>query len=87
MSTSAFEREFLSLAGTMLACKLEIMGGQIPGRKLHRIAGTRDRAILRRNLEFSALGLVDYCGEMWLLCREAKTRPQSAGGQQLSKNG
>jgi hypothetical protein len=74
------EREFLQLAGTMLACTLEVQGGKIPGRKLYRIEGARtDLAILRRNLEFSALGLVDHYQEIRLLCREAFARTNETG--------
>lgn len=78
MSTSAFEREFLKLAGTMLACTLEMQGGEIPGRKLYRSPG-QSREIRRRNLEFSALGLVDHCSEMRLLCQEAVARTHRKG--------
>lgn len=76
---SPFEREFLKLAATMLACTLEMQGGQIPGRKIYREqpptgrhpdSQIKRREVQRRNLEYSALGLVDQCHEMRLLCRE-----------------
>lgn len=78
MSTSAFEREFLKLAGTMLACTLECMGGEIPGRKIYRNAG-ESPDVLRRNLELHSLGLVDHCTEMRLLCQETLRRTNRKG--------
>lgn len=71
MNRLAFEREFLKLAGIAFACIWELMGNQIPGRKLYCIEGA-DPEVLRRNLEFSALGLVDHCQEMRLLCQETR---------------
>lgn len=52
-----FQRRFLSLAGWMLACNWEAMGNRVQGIKWH-------------SLEYSLLGLHDYCCEMRLLCQE-----------------
>jgi len=54
-----FEREFFSLAGTWLACRLEVMGGHV-------------RHIRRGPLEFSLLGMLDYRREMELLIEEVR---------------
>jgi hypothetical protein len=54
-----FEREFFSLAGTWLACRLEVMGGYVT-------------TIQRGPLEHSLLGSHDYQKEMELLIREVR---------------
>ncbi len=54
-----FEQEFFKLAGTVLACHLRAMGG------VALISG-----VPAGDLAFSLLGIVDYCGEMRLLCQE-----------------
>ncbi len=56
-----FEREFFSLAKWMLGCHLRAMGGDVIGCK-----------IPRGDLGFSILGIVDFCGEMKLLCAEVR---------------
>lgn len=58
---TAFEREFLKLAGTYLACRLEVMGGRVDRNDLP--PGT--------HLRFSLLGMSDHSGEMRLMCQEA----------------
>jgi hypothetical protein len=65
-----FEREFLKLAGVMLACHLRAMGGEIVGQPI---------GVSRGDLAFSCLGIVDYCGEMRLLCAEAKREAKWKG--------
>ncbi len=66
-----FEREFLKLAGTTLACTWEAMGGIVTGRKVHYGV----------DMAFSLLGLVDHCSEMRLLCQEArKALPEKQRG-------
>jgi hypothetical protein len=52
-----FEREFLRLAAVALGCHLRAMGGDVGGGP-------------PGDLAFSCLGIVDYCGEMKLLCKE-----------------
>ena len=59
-----FQREFLKLAGTALACTWEVMGREVAGRRKH---------FGKPDLAFSVLGLVDHCGEMRLLCQEAQS--------------
>ena len=54
-----FEREFFYLAGTWLACRLEVMGGYIEN-------------VHKEPLEFSLLGMHDYAREMELLIREVR---------------
>lgn len=55
-----FEREFFHLAGWMLACRLEVMGGIIEGLNWPK-----------SDLAFSLLGYLDHTGEMEMLCKEA----------------
>ena len=55
-----FEREFFSLAGTWLACRLKAMGGSILGDHHHG------------NLEWHLLGMHDYGREMELLIEEVR---------------
>ena len=55
-----FEREFFSLAGTWLACRLKLMGGVIEGDLHH---GTE---------EWHLLGMLDYACEMELLIEEVR---------------
>lgn len=78
----SFEREFLKLAGTMLACTLEIMGGKVSNlREMPKSPNpSQDRS--RRNLEFLTLGLVDHCTELRFLCAEslARTNRKGPGG-------
>lgn len=57
---TAFEREFLKLAGTYLACRLEVMGGRV----------VRDDVAFPE-LGLSLLGMTDHSGEMRLTCQEA----------------
>jgi hypothetical protein len=52
-----FECEFLKLAAVALACHLKAMGGDVKGGP-------------PGDLAFACLGIVDYCGEMKLLCKE-----------------
>lgn len=56
-----FEDEFLRLAGTFLACRLEVMGGIV---ECYDVRPDPD-------LQFSLLGMVDYSHEMRLVCQEA----------------
>lgn len=61
-----FEREFLKLAGTAFAARLQVMGGDIDyagGQRAHD-----------GDLAFHLLGMTDYEGEMRLLCREVLNR-------------
>ncbi len=64
-----FEREFLWLAAWWLACRLQIMGGEVAGKN-----------VPSGDLAFSLLGWHDMAAEMRLLCgeergkRETKTR-------------
>lgn len=58
-----FERRFLSLATTALACTLRAMGGEIIGCDIPNYG-----------LESELQGLQDYCAEMRLLCAEAKRK-------------
>jgi hypothetical protein len=53
-----FEREFFSLAGIWLACRLKLMGGKLHGDQHH---GTE---------EWHILGMLDYQKEMELLIQE-----------------
>jgi hypothetical protein len=55
-----FEREFMRLAAVALGCHLRAMGGDFQ-------AGA-----VKGDLAFSCLGIVDYCGEMKLLCKEVR---------------
>jgi hypothetical protein len=57
----AFESRFLHAAGNALACTWEVMGNRVTGLKWH-------------SLEFSLLGLQDWCCEMRMICREEKQR-------------
>lgn len=59
-----FEHEFFSLAGTMLAARLQVMGGKLDYEG-SQPAHDGDMA-------FHLLGMVDYAGEMRLLCREVR---------------
>jgi hypothetical protein len=59
-----FEREFLKLAGTALAARLQIMGGEIDYEG--------QQPAHDGDLTFHLLGMTDYEGEMKLLCREAR---------------
>ena len=57
-----FEREFFYLAGTWLACRLEVMGGRVlPCRDWPQPA-----------LDYSLLGMMDHAREMELLIREVR---------------
>jgi hypothetical protein len=56
-----FEREFLKLAGTMLACRFKVMGGSI------------EDDTHGEDIRFALLGMSDYAGEMQLLCKEARS--------------
>lgn len=58
-----FEREFLSLAGTMLATRFQLMGGDLD----YEGSGLSPEA----DISLQVLGMTDYEGEMRLLCREA----------------
>lgn len=57
-----FEREFLKLASVVLGCHLAAMGGSVK----HKSG--------RGDLGFHLLGIVDYCGEMRVLCDETLRR-------------
>lgn len=57
-----FEREFLSLAGTMLATRFQLMGGDLD----YEGSGLSPEA----DISLQVLGMTDYEGEMRLLCRE-----------------
>ena len=57
-----FEREFLSLAGVMLSCRHLVMGHQIEDQPSTHDGG----------LAWHMLGMLDYAGEMKLLCEETR---------------
>lgn len=54
-----FERSFLKLAAVAFQAQFAAMGVEIIGGP-------------RGNLAFHCLGIVDYCGEMRLLCAETR---------------
>jgi hypothetical protein len=62
MNHMAFEREFLKLAAVALGCHLRAMGGDFKA------------GVSKGDLAFSCLGIVDYCGEMKLLCKEVRNK-------------
>jgi hypothetical protein len=62
-NASTFERRFLHHAAWMLGCNLRVMGGDVLGCD-----------IPKGSLEWSLLGLQDYCAEMRLICQEEKIR-------------
>ncbi len=57
--TSKFEREFLHLAKWYLACRLEVMGGEVEGMR-------------GGDLAFSMLGMHDHAWEMELMIAEVR---------------
>ena len=54
---TAFQRQFFSFAGLMLACELQVMGGEVLN-----LPGSTG------GLEFAILGVRDFRRAMWMLC-------------------
>lgn len=65
MARLRFEREFLKLAGTMLACRLALMGGT-PDHRLH--VPVQDW----ESLDWALLGMTDYEDEMQHVCTDRR---------------
>ena len=65
-----WEREYFRLAGTMMACRLRCMGGDVEGE-----------ITPKGDLVWSLLGYLDYAAEMALVLQEA--RLCSKGGLQV----
>lgn len=63
-----FEREFIRLGATWLACRLAVMGGTPESGQHFPVSDFR-------SLGWAMLGCVDYSAEMRLLCREAQGGP------------
>ena len=70
-----FHREFFKLAGGMLGCRLQCLGGDVES----------DHFPARRDGDwiYALLGYIDHAKEMELLCQETISKLHSTAGRAL----
>ena len=67
----SWEREFFKLAGNMLRCRLQCMGGFVThDRSTPTNYSRKDNS----DWPYALLGYIDHAKEMELLCREIRGR-------------